>query len=269
MHICSQNFKATYYGNFYFRQMKYLLFLVFCFFCANAFSQTSVLDLQRSNFKVANALKTKEDTLKKQFEKANLQWPAKQVYIRSFKYDSQLEVWVRNTNKEPYKLFKTYKVCALSGALGPKRIEGDYQVPEGFYCVSEFRPNSTYHLALGINYPNASDLLLSDSAKPGNEIYIHGSCITIGCIPIQNDPIEELYILASNAKNSGEDFIPVHIFPVKFNIPKSVEYLAKVSKDDKDYQLLIKQLKEVYDYFDVHKKLPLISVNKKGEYIVM
>lgn len=153
--------------------------------------------------------------------------------------------------------------------LWPKRIEGDYQVPEGFYCVNEFRPNSSYHLALGINYPNTSDQLLSDSSKPGNEIYIHGSCITVGCIPIQNDPIEELYLITAMAKNSGEDFIPVHIFPVRFNVTKSTEYLARTTKNDKDYQLFIKQLKDVYDYFDLHKKLPLISVNKKGEYTML
>ena len=234
-----------------------------------SFSQTSFFDMQRTYPKVANAIKTKEDTLKKQFEKANLQWPPKQVYLRSFKYDSQLEVWVRNNSKEVFKLFKTYKVCALSGAMGPKRIEGDYQVPEGFYCINEFRPNSTYHLALGINYPNASDLLLSDSLKPGNEIYIHGNCITVGCIPLQNDPIEELYLLTTQAKNSGEDFIPIHIFPIKFNNTKSAEYLSKVSKEDTDYQLFVKQLQEVYDYFELHKKLPIISVNKKGQYIVM
>ncbi|MBC7652129.1 MAG: hypothetical protein H7101_10310, partial [Deinococcales bacterium] len=124
-------------------------------------------------------------------------------------------------------------------------------------------------LALGINYPNAADLLLSDSLKPGNEIYIHGNCITVGCIPLQNDPIEELYLLTSQAKNNGEDFIPIHIYPIKFNNTKSAEYLGKVSKEDKDYQLFIKQLQEVYDYFELNKKLPLISVNKKGEYIVM
>ncbi|MFX5603033.1 hypothetical protein ABTD90_21020, partial [Acinetobacter baumannii] len=81
-------------------------------------------------------------------EAAQLQWPPKQLYIRSFKYDSQLEVWVRNNSKEAFKLFKTYKICALSGALGPKRIEGEYQVPEGFYTINLFNPKSTYHLSL-------------------------------------------------------------------------------------------------------------------------
>lgn len=93
---------------------------------------------------------------------------------------------MRNDRKEPFTLFKTYKVCALAGSLGLKRMEGDYQLPEGFYYINEFNPKSNYHLSLGINYPNASDKVLSDSYKPGGDIYIHGSCVTVGCIPVKD-----------------------------------------------------------------------------------
>jgi murein L,D-transpeptidase YafK len=251
--------------------MKPLFFVVALFFLLSDASraQNSFIQSQRSISKVASAFRSKEDTLKKQFVSAGLEWPPRQLYIRSFKYDSQMEVWVRNNNKETYRLFKTYKVCALSGALGPKRMEGDYQVPEGFYYISSFNPRSNYHLSLGINYPNASDQLLSDSLKPGGDIYIHGNCVTVGCIPIQDNQIEELYVLASYAKDNGEDFIPVHIFPVRYNNPKSSVYLAKATKDDKDYQHFSVKIKEVYDYFEQYRKLPLISVNRKGEYVVM
>ena len=228
----------------------------------------SFLQEQQSYSRVAAAFRLKEDSLKKEFIQKGLTWPAKQIYLRSFKYDSQLEVWVRNSNKEQYKLFKTYKVCALSGTLGPKRVEGDYQVPEGFYCINEFKPNSEYLLSLGLNYPNASDELLSDSVKPGSDIYIHGNCITVGCIPIQNEPIQELYVLATLAKNSGTDFIPVHVFPVRYNVPKSVEYFIKLSTGDKIYQKFAINLKEVFDYFEYYKKLPIISINNKGEYVI-
>jgi murein L,D-transpeptidase YafK len=250
--------------------MKYLTFLLalICFAIA-ATAQPSFVDFQKSYPRVAYAMRFKEDSLKRQFAQKGLTWPAKQVYIRSFKYDSQLEVWVRNSNNEPYQLFKTYKVCALAGGMGPKRMEGDYQVPEGFYYINEFNPNSMYHLSLGINYPNASDKVLSDSVKPGGEIYIHGSCLTVGCIPIQNPQIEELYILAAHAKTQGQDFIPVHIFPVRYNNRKSFEYLAKTTKDDQDLQRFAIKLKDVFDYFETKKKLPLICVNKRGEYVVM
>jgi murein L,D-transpeptidase YafK len=250
--------------------MKRSLFLcILSLFSTSLWAQTSFIDNQRVFPRVAGAIRAKEDTLKKQFAAAKLQWPAKDMYVRSFKYDSQLEVWVRNTSTEAYKLFKTYKICALSGTLGPKRIEGDYQVPEGFYYINEFNPKSMYHLSLGLNYPNASDRLLSDSIKPGSDIFIHGSCVTVGCIPIQNDQIEELYVLASHARNQGQDFIPVHIYPVRFSNNRSQEYLSRNSKEDSDYQKFSTRLKEVYDFFEENKKLPLISVNKKGEYIIL
>ncbi len=234
-----------------------------------ALAQPSFVEGQKNSQRFMNAVKNREDSLKKIAEKLGLQWPIKQLYFRSFKYDSQFEVWGRNNHKEPYKLFKTYKVCALSGRLGPKRVEGDYQVPEGFYYVNVFNPKSTYHMSLGINYPNPSDQLLSDSAQPGSDIYIHGSCITVGCIPIRDEQIEEVYLLASYAKNLGQDFIPVHIFPIRFNTPKSFEYWAKTAKDDEDYQKFSNKIKDVYDYFEEKKKLPLISVNAKGEYVIL
>src|SRR5689334_5279079 len=190
------------------------------------------IDYQRTIPKITDILKRKEDTLRRQFQEKGLAWPAKFVYIRSFKYDSKLEVWVKSTQKEQFKLFKTCKICALAGTLGPKRMEGDYQVPEGFYYINEFNPKSTYYLSLGINYPNASDQILSDSLRPGSEIYIHGSCVTVGCIPMTDQQIDELYILAAYAKNLGQDFIPVHIFPVKFDVKRSVEYLNNLAKDD-------------------------------------
>jgi murein L,D-transpeptidase YafK len=249
----------------------FLLTLTGCFFTASA--QTSApafnfISYQRS-FPVFNdAMKRKEDTLMKQFEEKKLKWPARYLYIRSFKYDSQLEVWVKQDKNEQFKLFKTYRVCALAGTLGPKRMAGDYQVPEGFYYINEFNPKSNYHLSLGLNYPNTSDRMLSDSLQPGGDIYIHGSCVTTGCIPITDGQIEELYILASQAKNEGEDFIPVHIFPVSFKNQRSVDYLDRYVKQFPEYKGLSERFKQVYYYFDKHKNLPVIMVNEKGEYVL-
>ena len=247
--------------------MKFFAGIILCLSVAVQLqAQSSFIAAQKQFPKVATAVKLREDSLKKQLAAMNISWPVKQIYVRSFKYDSQLEVWVRDKKNEPFKLFKTYKVCALSGALGPKRIEGDYQVPEGFYYINEFNPKSTYNLSLGLNYPNASDLLLSDSVKPGNDIYIHGSCVTVGCIPI-NTQIDELYLLASYAHDQGQDFIPVHIFPIRFNVEKSRDFLVKSTKDDAAYQRFSARLKEVFDFFELNKKLPVISINQKGEYV--
>lgn len=231
-------------------------------------SYSSFIEYQKTFPRADESFRRKEDTLQKQFAAKKLQWPAKYIYIRSFKYDSQMEVWVKNDLKDPFKLFKTYKVCALAGTLGPKRMEGDYQVPEGFYYINEFNPKSNYYLSLGINYPNESDKILSDLYRPGNSIYIHGSCVTVGCIPIMDQQIDELYTLAAYAKSEGQDFIPVHIFPVRFNVPRSVKYLDNLAKDDPSLQQFAKKMEEAFDYFEKFRQLPVILTNDKGEYIV-
>jgi murein L,D-transpeptidase YafK len=245
-------------------------FLLSLFASGIAFSQgpsPSFVDLQKSQARPADALKRKGDTLQKQFEAKGLQWPAKYIYIRSFKYDGQLEVWTKNERKEQYKLFKTYKVCALAGTLGPKRMQGDYQVPEGFYYINEFNPNSNYYLSLGLNYPNQSDKILSDVYKPGGEIYIHGSCVTVGCIPVTDQQIDEIYLIAAYAKNAGEDYIPVHIYPIRFNNKKSVEYLNNLTKNDAQLKMFADNLERVYDHFESTRQLPVIMTNNSGAYV--
>lgn len=228
----------------------------------------SFIDYQRSFTRPQEALKRKEDTLEKQFAAAGLTWPAKYIYIRSFKFDAQMEVWVKNEINKPFQLFKTYRICALAGTLGPKRMEGDYQVPEGFYYINVFNPQSNYYLSLGLNYPNASDKLLSDSLRPGSDIFIHGSCVTVGCIPITDQQIDELYILAAYAKDQGQDFIPVHIFPVRFSRERSVQYLQSLTKDDPGLKKFADRMEDAYDYFEKYKQLPVVMIGTKGEYII-
>jgi murein L,D-transpeptidase YafK len=237
--------------------------------CAqNSAPSIRFIDYQRAvTPKVGEILHRKEDTLMKQFKEKDLVWPARYVYIRSFKYDSELEVWVKNSSQEKYKLFKTYKICALAGTLGPKRMAGDYQTPEGFYYINEFNPKSEYHLSLGLNYPNASDRILSDSLQPGGDIYIHGSCVTTGCIPITDNQIEELYTICAHAKDMGEDFIPVHIFPVNFNNPRSVGYLNKYLQTFSEYTPFAKSMRSAFYYFEKYREVPFVMVNGKGEYV--
>ena len=233
----------------------------------SGFSQNAVA-LKNPSYKTSEVFNRMEDSVKKQFERLKLNWPPQSMYIRSFKYDKQLEVWVKGDSTDHYKLFKIYKICMQSGSTGPKRMEGDYQVPEGFYYINEFNPNSNYHLALGLNYPNASDRILSDAQRPGNNIYIHGNCVSTGCIAIQDEPIEELYIIATSVKVKGQEFIPVHVFPVRYNIKRSFEFLNTSIKNNPSLQLFNANIKAVFDYFELKKQLPILMVNRKGEYVL-
>jgi len=81
-------------------------------------------------------------------------------------------------------------------------------------------------------------------------------------------PIEELYIMSTYVKANGQDFIPVHVFPVKYDVKKSMEYLTQTTKENKVLKKFAFNLKEVFDYFEEKKQLPIIMVNKKGEYII-
>ncbi len=248
---------------------KFGLTAMLAIFAASVlFAQTSFVENQKSYVKSASVFDRLEDSIKKQFEEKKLNWPPESLYIRSFKYDRQLEIWVKSDNKDQFRLFKTYKVCMQSGTTGPKRMEGDYQVPEGFYYINEFNPNSKYHLSLGLNYPNASDKILSDSLRPGSAIYIHGNCVSTGCIAISDAPIEELYIIASHVKANGQDFIPVHVFPVKYNVKKSSDYLAESTMGNQTVQKFAINIKEAFDFFEEKKQLPVILVNKSGEYVI-
>ena len=254
--------------------MKYLR-LIFChllFFVTIAtgslFDQNSIVEKQKAFKSTATVFEKLEDSLKKQFEEKRLVWPPQSVYIRSFKYDRLLELWVKSTSEDSFTLFKTYKVCMQSGSIGPKRSEGDNQVPEGFYYINEFNPRSNYHLALGLNYPNVSDKILSSTQNPGGDIYIHGNCVSTGCIAIQDMPIEEVYLIASQSKSNGQDFIPVHIFPVKYDVKKSLNYLTESIKGSQVVHKYILNLKAVFDYFEKNRQIPLILINKKGDYVI-
>jgi murein L,D-transpeptidase YafK len=218
---------------------------------------------------VSQAFDNTEDSLKAFVKKAGLSWPVKELYFRNFKYDAEFEVWGRNDDKDGFTLIKTYKVCSMAGTLGPKRFEGDYQVPEGFYYINKFNPRSAFHLSLGINYPNASDDVLSDSLHPGGSIFIHGRCLTVGCIPLQDAPVEEVYTMSVMAKDMGQDFIPVHIFPFRFNNEKGREYFNNLIATKSNLAGFSASLQVVYDYFEKQRRIPLLSVNDKGDYVVI
>lgn len=177
-----------------------------------------------------------------------------ELFIRAFKKERDLEVWIKRKDSASYTLLTTYPFCTSSGTLGPKRKEGDLQIPEGVYSINHFNPFSNFHLSLGINYPNASDRILSDKKHPGGAIYIHGNCVSIGCIPITDEKIKELYILAVEATESGQTDIPIHIFPARF--PSMEEPMTPFWEN----------LKTIYDDFAQTKKLRPVRVDKTGAY---
>ena len=142
---------------------------------------------------------------------------APEVFFRVFKREQLLEVWARNRGQGTYTLLSTYPVCKLSGRLGPKRRQGDLQIPEGFYEIDLLNPQSSYHLSMRVNYPNPVDRARGVGGRLGGDIYIHGGCATIGCVPVTDQWIEELYLIAVQARDAGQEMIPVHLFPTRLD----------------------------------------------------
>jgi murein L,D-transpeptidase YafK len=140
----------------------------------------------------------------------------KKLTLIGLKNEQLLEVWGELNGKQV--LIRIYPFTAFSGQLGPKLKEGDRQIPEGIYGISYLNPNSKFHLSMRVNYPNTFDKKMAKKegrTNLGGDIMIHGSNRTIGCIPIGDDKIEELYFLAEKV---GIENIKVIISPIDFRL---------------------------------------------------
>ena len=244
---------------------KYLTVLVTL--CLLAFTNGSFKTEQRRYSRVRTAYAEKEANMKNMLLANAIQLEQLEVYLRVFKAEQELELWAKNKGEQSYKFLKTYQVCQTSGSLGPKRKEGDLQIPEGFYHIDGFNPSSHYYLSMRLNYPNKSDQILGYKPRLGNNIFIHGDCVTIGCVPITDEYIKELYLFCIEAKDKGQLKIPVSIYPCRLN----KENFAKLQKkygEDEDKLNLWTDLKVSYQHFTQTKQLPTITFLANGRHKV-
>ncbi|MFO1349733.1 MAG: L,D-transpeptidase family protein [Gammaproteobacteria bacterium] len=149
--------------------------------------------------------------LQAELARTALHLPFAEMALLAFKQERRLEVWARQDGG--WRWFKTYPFTAFSGALGPKLREGDGQIPEGVYGVAYLNPNSQYHLSIKVAYPNAFDRAMGavdGRERLGGDIFIHGKDKTIGCIPIGDRGIEELFYLVDA---TGIDNVRIVIAP--------------------------------------------------------
>jgi murein L,D-transpeptidase YafK len=222
---------------------------------------------QLQHSRVRRAQRTAGPKIVQAFDERNIQHPAAEVYIRAFKRERILELWVRPPAATRYRLLKTYGICALAGDPGPKQRQGDGQVPEGFYTIDLFNPLSAYHLSLRINYPNQRDRIVNRGRRMGGDIFIHGGCKSIGCLAVTDGGIEELYWIAVEARAMGQKTIPVHIFPARLDSDE----LRRIRADFADQPELLDfwmTLQQGYDYFEMNRRVPLVSVDARGTYRV-
>ena len=254
--------KENYNLNIYRGLKLWITYFFISFGAINMQAQSSFLDKQMTYTRVKEAFTLKKEVLVKEFEEKNIIWPPSNIYIRSFKAELALELWIEE--EEKFKLFKTYEVCQGSGNLGPKIVEGDRQVPEGLYLIDRFNPVSAFWLSLGINYPNEVDVLRSINKLPGGDIFIHGDCVSSGCLPMTNDIMNEIYIIAVLARNQGQVNIPVHIYPYRFSVINNNLYNYNGSNNE-----LWSKLEAHYIYFNKNKKLQAYYISSTGNYMFL
>jgi len=189
------------------------------------------------------------------------------IYLCAFKTEKKIELWAKNISDSVFVPIKEFSICELSGVVGPKRRYRDLQVPEGFYHISELNPYSRYYLSMEINYPNASDSIRGVRGHLGNEIFIHGSCLSSGCLAMTDDKIKELYVYCIEAYNSGQAEIGLTIFPARLNNANYSRLIAAYSKD-KDKISLWADLKKSYDLFNKTKVEPTVKFLPDGTHEV-
>lgn len=181
------------------------------------------------------------------------------ILVRIFKEESELEVWKAKDDGR-FHHFKTYPICNWSGALGPKRKQGDKQAPEGFYRVSKrlMNPNSSFHLAFNLGYPNAYDRA---HGRTGDFLMVHGDCKSAGCYAMTDALIEEIYALAREAFEGGQESFMVQALPFRM----TDENMKRHAKNDA-YPFW-KALKTGYDHFEYSRKEPKVDVCNR-QYVV-
>lgn len=177
------------------------------------------------------------------------------IFIRVFKKESLLEVWVKN-NQGKYVLLKDYNICHYSGALGPKLKQGDRQAPEGFYytSVGRLNPWSQWGLSFNIGYPNAYDRAYQ---RTGDFIMVHGNCYSLGCFAMRDKNIYEIYPLVEMALRQGQGIVRIHVFP--FKMTQNNMRLYQKHRWFPFWQ----NLKQGYDYFEKHGRPPNVEVKNK------
>jgi murein L,D-transpeptidase YafK len=178
------------------------------------------------------------------------------ILIRIFKAEFEFELWMRKGDR--FELFATYPICYWSGTLGPKLHEGDKQAPEGFYAVglNQIHRRGRWPRSLNIGYPNALDRA---HARTGSLILVHGGCTSTGCFAMTNPVMVEIYGLAEQALQQGQDRIPIHVFPFRMTEPNLTARAAAHG----EWRAFWLNLKLGYDLFERTRLPPKVGICNK------
>ncbi len=180
------------------------------------------------------------------------------VYIQIFKEERKLELYAKMGNE--FRLVNSFPICNFSGGLGPKRREGDFKSPEGFYSVDarHLKPDSKYYRAINIGFPNDYDKAQGYS---GAYLMIHGECKSIGCYAMTNTYMDEIYRYVEAAFAYGQTRVDISIYPFRMTEQNLQRHRSS------SYISFWRQLKPGYDYFAKNHQPPAVGV-VNGQYVL-
>ena len=184
------------------------------------------------------------------------------IFFRAFKREQIFEVWQKQSGEMRFSLIASYPFQKTSGQPGPKRREGDLQIPEGLYHIDRFNPKSKFLLSLGVDYPNTSDRILGDPNVPGSDIFIHGGDSTVGCICLGDAAIQKVYPIAWECYQQEKEPIQVHIFPFRMNAANQKNFEVVFPQHAGFWKSLV----PFYQHFEIHKRLPSYRIDSMGNY---
>lgn len=223
-----------------------LLILVFCFFKYGHKISTPIVAKIKGKETVNSIVEKYTSSVDKRLQpflmKAGFNSYPEKIVLLIFKEEQKLEIL--GFQNDVFKLIKRYDFTAFSGKIGPKLKEGDKQIPEGVYKIEFLNPNSSYHLSLKVNYPNKFDkekAQLDNRTNLGGDIFVHGKNVTIGCVPVGDKAIEELFILSKFAFN---DEIKVVIAPKDFRKNKEFPIIEQINWENELYQHISDELEK-------------------------
>ncbi len=211
------------------------------------------------NQRLAHAKQSKGEEVSRLFREAAVSFPPHDLLFRIFKQEREFEVWAGDKDAS-MKLIATYGICAASGDLGPKRAEGDLQVPEGYYKVGYYHPMSAYYLSAQVTYPNVSDKIRG-GANLGGDILIHGNCASIGCVSMTDERIEEIYLMGWGAFMNGQP-TSIEIFP-----SRDIDALLANQSFAQNHDFW-REIEPGLAAFDRTHRLPTVKVEADGRYVI-
>lgn len=173
-----------------------LLMIVSCMIASCAQQEPRLSWEGTMSYKLKKYTQYSKKELGPYFAAAGVKYPPKQMAFLIFKNTRTLELYARDNGS--WRYIRSFPVLAAAGSAGPKLHAGDRQVPEGIYHVIAMNPHSRFNMSLQLNYPNAFDMAMAtqDGRKNlGDDIFIHGDRLSVGCVAVGDETIEQLFPL--------------------------------------------------------------------------